>query len=28
VDAREFRRGWRIDISGSDTGYVIQLYED
>ncbi|MGY0798316.1 hypothetical protein ACW7G0_04585 [Lysobacter sp. A286] len=28
VDAQEFRRGWRIDISGSDTGYVVELSED
>ncbi|MCY7353508.1 MAG: hypothetical protein LH470_00170 [Lysobacter sp.] len=27
VDGQEFRRGWRIDVSGSDTGYVVQLAE-
>ena len=28
VDAQEFRRGWRLDVSGSDTGYVVALSED
>ncbi len=28
VDAREFRKGWRIDVSGSSTGYVVELYEN
>ena len=27
VDGQEFNRGWRIDVSGSDTGYVVELAE-
>lgn len=27
VDRAEFRRGWRLDVSGSDTGYVVELSE-
>ncbi|MGY1425053.1 hypothetical protein [Lysobacter sp. A289] len=25
VDADEFKRGWRIDVKGGDTGYVVEL---
>lgn len=28
VDSDEFRRGWRIDVKGGDSGYVIELYEN
>jgi hypothetical protein len=27
VDAQEFRRGWRIDVAGGDSGYVVELSE-
>ncbi|MEJ1098688.1 MULTISPECIES: hypothetical protein [unclassified Pseudoxanthomonas] len=27
VDAQEFRRGWRIDIAGGESGYVVELSE-
>jgi hypothetical protein len=26
-DASEFSRGWRIDVTGGDTGYVVELDE-
>ncbi|MFC3661237.1 hypothetical protein, partial [Luteimonas notoginsengisoli] len=28
TDRGEFRQGWRIDVSGGTTGYVIELYEN
>ena len=28
VDRGEFRQGFRIDVSGSDTNYVVELYEN
>jgi hypothetical protein len=28
VDSQEFRRGWRIDIGGGQTGYVVELEEN
>jgi len=27
VDSQEFRKGWRIDISGGHDGYVVELSE-
>jgi len=27
VDAKEFRRGWRLDVRGGETGYVVELDE-
>ena len=27
VDAQEFRSGWRLDVSGGTTGYVVELSE-
>ncbi len=27
VDAQEFRRGWRLDVSGGDSGYLVELSE-
>ncbi len=27
VDAQEFRRGWRLDVAGGSTGYVVELSE-
>ena len=27
VDAREFRRGWRLDVAGGTGGYVVELSE-
>lgn len=27
VDANEFRKGWRVDVGGSDSGYVVELSE-
>ena len=26
-DAQEFRRGWRVDVSGGQTGYKVELSE-
>ena len=28
VDSGEFGKGWRIDVNGSSTGYVVELYEN
>lgn len=27
VDAQEFRRGWRLDVAGGDSGYLVELSE-
>ncbi|HEX5664608.1 MAG TPA: hypothetical protein VFX93_14095, partial [Xanthomonadaceae bacterium] len=27
VDGQEFRRGWRVDAAGGQTGYVVELSE-
>jgi hypothetical protein len=27
VDSQEFRSGWRIDISGGQNGYLVELAE-
>ena len=27
VDAQEFRRGWRVDIGGGESGYLVELSE-
>ena len=27
VDAQEFRQGWRLDIAGGESGYVVELSE-
>ncbi|MFC3661135.1 hypothetical protein, partial [Luteimonas notoginsengisoli] len=28
VDSGEYSKGWRIDVNGSSTGYVVELYEN
>ncbi|MGV8930562.1 MAG: hypothetical protein ACOH1R_00400 [Luteimonas sp.] len=28
VDSAEYNKGWRIDVKGSSTGYVVELYEN
>src|SRR3546814_13173180 len=28
IDSGEYGKGWRIDVSGGSTGYVVELYEN